>query len=505
MLDTFLSPGLWLMRRLRLATKLTVLAVTCVSPTLVIFARQLLNIQIVSASTLWFCAICLVTALYLLSAFYRSFSHDLSQLTLATNKLSQGDLRVSLKVDGKDELSALASSLSKIGLSISAMVANVRSNAAFVAHSGKNLAAGNRDLSERTEQQASNLEQTAASVEELSTTVQANAKTAGEANIKASSVRDVADKGAATMLKAVASVEAIQSSTKRMDEIVAVIDGIAFQTNILALNAAVESARAGESGRGFAVVASEVRSLAQRSAESAKEIRQLIGASSTQVANSVDNIRVAGGNITAIVSGIRDVANNMSQISSSSLEQSSGLGEITMAMRQLDEITQRNAHMVENAVTQANNLEERASTLVQAVARFKLQQGSPEEAIAMVKNALSQQKHCASIDSFLREINTKAHGYYDRDMYVFVLDHNGAYVAFGGNPAKLGTRVQDIPGIDGAGLLAEIFAQAEREPGWVEYDITNPATGQVQSKMSYVTALGDFALGCGVYKNYVAS
>lgn len=505
MLDTFLAPGLWLMRQWRLVTKLSVLTLTLMAPILVIFTQRLLNIQVVSTFTLWFCAICMVAALYLLSAFYRSFSHDLSRLTLASDQLAHGDLRVSLSVDGKDELSVLAVSLSKIGLSISAMVANVRSNAALVAHSGKNLAAGNRDLSERTEQQASNLEQTAASVEELSTTVQANAKTAGDANIKASSVRDVADKGAATMLKAVASVEAIQSSTKRMDEIVGVIDGIAFQTNILALNAAVESARAGESGRGFAVVASEVRSLAQRSAESAKEIRQLIGASSAQVASSVDNIRVAGGNINAIVSGIRDVANNMSQISNSSLEQSSGLGEITVAMRQLDEITQRNAHMVENAVTQATNLEQRASTLVQAVARFKLQQGSPEEAIAMVTLAMSQQKCCASIDNFLREINTKSHGYYDRDMYVFVLDHGGAYVAFGGNQAKVGTRVQDIPGIDGAGLLAEIFAQAEREPGWVEYDITNPATGQVQAKMSYVMALGDLVLGCGVYKNYVAS
>ncbi len=505
MLDKFLYPGLWLMRQLPLATKLIVLAITFVAPTLVVLTHQLLSSQIVSTFTLWFCVICMAAALYLLSAFYRSFSKDLSQLTLTTNKLSQGDLRVNLIIEGKDELSALASSLGKIGMSISATVANVRSNAAFVAHSGKNLAAGNRELSERTEQQASNLEQTAASVEELSSTVQGNAKTAGEANTKAASVRDVADKGAATMLKAVASVEAIQHSTKRMDEIVGVIDGIAFQTNILALNAAVESARAGESGRGFAVVASEVRSLAQRSAESAKEIRQLIGASSTLVASSVDNIRVAGGNITAIVAGIRDVASNMSQISDSSLEQSSGLGEITIAMRQLDEITQRNAQMVENAVTQASNLEERASTLVQAVAMFKLQQGSPEEAIAMVRHAMSQQKRSTSIEQFLREINTKAHGYYDRDMYIFVLDHQGAYVAFGGNPAKLGTRVQDIAGIDGAGLLSSIFAQTEVEPGWVEYDITNPATGQVQAKMSYVTALGNFALGCGVYKNYVAS
>lgn len=219
------------------------------------------------------------------------------------------------------------------------------------------------DLSDRTEQQAANLEQTAASVQELSNTVQETSQTVLQVTQRAGNVRDVADQGVATMAEAIASVEAIQSSAKRMDEIVGVIDGLAFQTNILALNAAVEAARAGESGRGFAVVASEVRSLAQRSAESAKEIRQLIGASSAQVTVSVSKIQTAGSSLAQIVSGIRDVAANMSQISTSSAEQSNGLKEITTAIRQLDEITQRNAQMVEHAVTQSSNLEGRATTL----------------------------------------------------------------------------------------------------------------------------------------------
>ncbi|MDO9192182.1 MAG: cache domain-containing protein, partial [Undibacterium sp.] len=231
----------------------------------------------------------------------------------------------------------------------------------------------------------------------------------------------------------------------------------------------------------------------------------LIGASSTLVASSVQNIRVAGGNITDIVAGIRDVANNMSQISNSSAEQSLGLSEITTAMRQLDEITQSNAHMVDNAVTQASNLEERALTLVEAVAMFKLQQGSAEEAVAMVARAMAHRKRSASTANFLRDITNPSQGFYDRDMYIFVLDRKGTYLAFGGNPTKCGTRVQDIAGINGAGLLADIFAQAEYEPGWVEYDINNPLTGQVQSKMSYVCMLDDLAIGCGVYKNFTAS
>jgi methyl-accepting chemotaxis protein len=500
-----LSPGIWLMRRMHLVGKLILLAIICMTPIAVILTQAILTdvTNFRNPMLVWICGLCGALSIYLLLSFYWSTAQDIAQVTDTLDKLVLGDLRVSIAIQGQDEIAAMAISASKIGATVSAMVANVRSNAAFVASSGRSLACGNQELSERTEQQAANLEQTAASVEELSSTVQDNARTASFANEKASGVRDIADHGAATMAEAVASVEAIQGNAKRMDEIVSVIDGLAFQTNILALNAAVEAARAGESGRGFAVVASEVRSLAQRSAEASREIRQLISASSAQIAASVLKIREAGSNITQIVSGIRDVAANMSQISASSAEQSAGLTEITAAVRQLDEITQRNAQMVENAVMQAFNLESRASTLVDAVARFKLQQGSAEEAIELVNRAVSQRRHSNSHASFLRDITDQTQGFYDRDMYVFVLNRHGTYLAFGGNPSKIGTRVQDLPGIDGSSLLEAIFTQAEFEPGWVEYDITNPASGLIQAKMSFVQMVDEMAVGCGVYKNLV--
>lgn len=444
-----------------------------------------------------------ILLVYTLLAFYASFSGDLKQVAHVLDQVATGNLRVTLAEGGSDELGELAKAVGKVTRSISGMVANVRSNSALVAYAGKSLAAGNRSLSDRTEQQAANLEQTAASVEELSSTVQDNANTAQQADAQAAKLRGVAEVGAKAMTEAIQSVEAIQSSTQRMNEIIGVIDGLAFQTNILALNAAVEAARAGEAGRGFAVVASEVRLLAQRSAESAKEIRQLIGASSAQVTTSVSQIRAAGTNITDIVSGIRGVAGNMSQISTSSAEQSSALSEITSAVRQLDEITQQNAQMVERAVTQAVNLEGRASTLAQAVEAFKLQQGTADEAVALMERAKAYRRQ-TSRDGFLRGITEPAQGFHDRDMYVFVLDRNGAYLAFGGNPAKVGTRVQDIPGINGDQLLHAIVSQASHEPGWVEYDITNPATGAVQTKMSFVQQVDDMFAGCGVYKNLAA-
>ena len=500
-----LNPGIWLMRRMRFAGKLMLLAGVCVVPLLVV-AWQLLGdvdpntsfIRVAVAN-----GVGLTLLVYFSGALYRSVAQDLGQLIVATEKMVAGDLRLNPAVNrSQDELGSLSIAMGQLSRTLSGMVANVRSNAAFVAHSGKSLAIGNRDLSDRTEQQAASLEQTAASVAQLSSTVHANASNASHANTQAAEVRQVANGGAAIMVEAIESVGAVQGSAKRMDEIVSVIDGLAFQTNILALNAAVEAARAGESGRGFAVVASEVRSLAKRSAESAKEIRLLIGVSSSHISDCVQKIRAAGSTIEQVVAGIRDVAANMSQIAVSSTEQSTGLREITSAVRQLDEITQRNAGMVTRAVTQAINLEGRASTLVQSVASFRLQQGSAEEAVELVERAMAHRNQ-ASKEAFLRDLSNPAKGFHDRDMYVFALDRAGCYLAFGGNPAKVGTRVQDIAGIDGNQLLQSIIDQASQEPGWVEYDITNPTTGKVQTKMSFVEQLDDWFVGCGVYKNLV--
>ncbi len=451
--------------------------------------------------TAFLSAVAVFGLLYAVFSFNVSFLADLRQVLRFMEETASGNMRHIVRIRGKDELSEMSHSMGVMVNNVSAMVASVRSNAALVAAAGESLVTSSASLSDRTEQQAANLEETSASVQEVSTTVKENSSAAIQSDTAAQQVSRTAEAGATEMSHAIASIEGIEASTRRMDEIVGVIEGLAFQTNILALNAAVEAARAGEAGRGFAVVATEVRSLAQLSAASAKEISQLISTSTTQVATGVRQIRTAAKSITMIAEGVRGVAGNMSLISASSAEQSSSLSEITSAIRQLDEITQQNASMVEDAVNQATALQTRASVLADAVSVFKLQQGSADEARNLIIRALELRRSSGTRDSFIREVTSLHNGLFDRDMYVFVLDRSGQYLAFAGNKAKVGTRVQDVAGIDGNALMDSVISQAEASPGWVEYEIVNPLTGQVQTKMSYVLKVDDVYVGCGVYKS----
>jgi methyl-accepting chemotaxis protein len=291
--------------------------------------------------------------------------------------ISSGDLTQPMSAGGNDEAGALVNTLNDMQTNLANTLHEVKQSATIISVASREIARGNVDLSNRTESQAASLEETASSMEQLTSTVQQNAENARQANQLVMSASEHAIKGGRVVGDVVSTMSSIKESSRKIVDIIGVIDGIAFQTNILALNAAVEAARAGEQGRGFAVVASEVRNLAQRSATAAREIKQLIGDSVDQVDAGGTLVDEAGATMNEIVSSVRHVANIMGEITAASQEQSSGIAEVNHAISQIDAITQQNAALVEQAAAAAESLQEQSEALALAVSIFKLRAGQP--------------------------------------------------------------------------------------------------------------------------------
>ncbi|WP_343650841.1 methyl-accepting chemotaxis protein [Herbaspirillum sp.] len=302
----------------------------------------------------------------------RSIVDPLKRAGSIADTIARGDLTQDFHDGGRDEAAHLVNALDAMQTNLAATLNEVKESAAVIAVASHEIARGNVDLSNRTESQASSLEETASSMEQLTSTVQQNAENARQANQLVLSASDHATKGGRVVGDVVATMGSIKESSSKIVDIIGVIDGIAFQTNILALNAAVEAARAGEQGRGFAVVASEVRALAQRSAAAAKEIKQLISDSVDKVDTGGKLVDEAGATMNEIVSSVKHVADIMGEITAASQEQSAGIAEVNNAISQIDEITQQNAALVEQAAAAAESLQEQSDVLARAVAVFRL-------------------------------------------------------------------------------------------------------------------------------------
>ncbi|MET0264771.1 MAG: methyl-accepting chemotaxis protein [Duganella sp.] len=323
-------------------------------------------------STLVLAVVAAVAAVVIGVLIARSITGPVDRAVSLAQAVAAGDLSRHIEVRGKDEVSLLLQALKDMNGNLHKIVGQVRAGTDEIANASGEIATGNLDLSSRTEQQASALEETASSMEELTSTVKQNSDNARQANQLAVSATEVARRGGAVVADVVATMEAINSSANKVVDIIGVIDGIAFQTNILALNAAVEAARAGEQGRGFAVVASEVRSLAHRSAAAAKEIKGLINDSLEKVSTGNQLVSQAGSTMTEVVSSIARVTDIMGEINHASREQEVGIDQINQAITEMDTVTQRNAALVEEAAAATAALEEQASHLAQVVSVFKL-------------------------------------------------------------------------------------------------------------------------------------
>ncbi|MBO4123054.1 methyl-accepting chemotaxis protein [Cupriavidus gilardii] len=334
--------------------------------------------QQITTTTEWMIGLgiaALLLSVACVQALSRSIQQPLAEAELIAETVAAGDLSQEFETERTGPFGALLGGLGRMEDMLTDLIARIKTSTDSITEASHRIAAGNTDLSQRTEQQAATLEETASSMSELTAMVQQNTERAREANRFAQSASGIAERGGEVMTAVVDTMQAIDTSSKKVADIVDVIQGIAFQTNILALNAAVEAARAGEQGRGFAVVAGEVRTLAQRSAAAAREIKALIDDSVQQVGSGSDLVGKAGHTMHEIVGAVRHVTTLLSEIGAASEEQSTGIAQVAVAVTQMDTVTQQNAALVEQAAAASNALADEARELQSVVARFRLEAG----------------------------------------------------------------------------------------------------------------------------------
>ncbi|MDB5913552.1 MAG: hypothetical protein JWP22_2227 [Ramlibacter sp.] len=423
---------------------------------------------------------------------------------LAAGRMSAGDLAHPIATRAGGKIQPLLQALEEVRQRLFGVVSQVRTGTTHMATNSSQITRDNEALSLRTETQVESLQQTAASMEQLTAAVRQNADNAQQANLLVRTASDRAGQGGAVMQDVVQTMGAIRAGSHSIREIIGVIDGIAFQTNILALNAAVEAARAGEQGRGFAVVAAEVRTLAQRSAAAAREVKELIGASVDRVDAGGRHVDDAGQAMAEIVAAVRQVADLISQIDTASREQSDGIESINTAIARIDRTTQQNALLVKDASRTASALQERAVGLMKGVAVFDLgerEHGNADEAVALVRGG-SDFHRGNGREALIAEVNKLGQGrFVDRDLYLMVIGlDDSVFLAHGNNPRTLGSGPQSKD-VDGRKFVLEMTGVARnRGEGWVEYKWAHPVTNQVLTKATFVQRVGDVVVACGIYR-----
>jgi methyl-accepting chemotaxis protein len=423
----------------------------------------------------------------------------------AAKQIVNGNLTSKIEVDGSEEVRELMETINALNDRMFKLINDVRSRSTTVVGTSSAVSRDNETLRIRSEMQINSLQQTSEAMTQLNDIVQKNAEQARQADELATSSSKHAVDGGKAMGQVVTTMRSIRDSSRKIVDIIGLIDSIAFQTNILALNAAVEAARAGEHGRGFAVVANEVGTLAKRSATAAKEIKALINESVNTIATGGKLVDDAGSTMSAIVSSVQSLTDIIQGISNSSSQQRSGIDEVNTKIKEVMRINKSNTQMFADNIKAAGVMNEQSVTLLKSISGFNLgirDQGTPEEAHTMVARAVEYLRAHGK-EQFLAEINKREQGQFiERDLYIFACDTTSyKFVAHGINPRVINYDSRQSKDPNGRAYMTELIDLAKaRGEGWVEYVYNHPVTNELMSKSSFAQRVGDLVIGCGAYK-----
>ena len=444
---------------------------------------------------------------YLLGALILWGQLGMARVNRTFERIALGDLslRVERRAAEGADAQGMWQSIGTMSANLAEIVKQVNASADAIARGAREMAEGYSSLSQRTEEQASTLEETASGTEQLTATVQQNADACRQADLLAKEAHRVTAACAESMSRLIGTMDRIEAGSRKVADIIGVIEGIAFQTNILALNAAVEAARAGDQGRGFAVVAAEVRSLAQRSAEAAKQIKLLIGESVAGVEEGAALVEEAAGGISSAGGAVDKVAEMIGGIARASAEQSTGVAEINRAIVQLEDVTQQNAALVEQTGAAAHAFEEEAQRLMDAVGVFKLDQADARErAMGLVRKGIAHLR--ARGEAAYADFQKQGGGFYQGDLYLVVLGMDGRLLCNSARPHERGEMHADRKDYNGKPFMREILQIArERGRGWVDYQMAHPVTHKPMPKSTYLERTGDMIVQCGIYRSEAAA
>ncbi|TWO69463.1 hypothetical protein FN976_19445 [Caenimonas sedimenti] len=497
---SFFAPAFWLYARIGLPAGMTLSAILFLVPT------ALALTGVLGPSATWAAALVLCPlACYFLAAVRLYRSRGIGSLVQLMERIASGELVTesaqSAQAGQGADIVRLHDAIMQMNRSLAGIVKQVTASAEAISMGARTIAEGNSQLSERTHSQAASLEETASGMEQLAAFARQNAEHCTRANDLAADSGQVAVKAASSMQQMAATMRQIDSSARQVSEILATVEGIAFQTNILALNAAVEAARAGEHGRGFAVVASEVRALAQRSAQAAREIKDIIGHSAESVQKGRGLVDATERTMTDVVASAKEVTQVLAAIAQSSRQQSGSVEEINRAIVAIDAATQQNAALVEEAASATEDFQRESAQLVRAIGRFKTDRAEDRaRAVALVKSGVRHMRK-VGLERACRDFMDPRGGFVQGEDYLFVVDMQCRRLAFPPDPSTVGQSDWNLQDADGNYLSRQNVEIARTAgSGWNDFRVPNPVSGRVEPKSAYVERVDEAVIGCGIYR-----